>query len=219
MLALIGLGGTWAIAGIDVFPGWLKSPFSQLSSVVEQALPKRPEPQPPVVVAATEPAPQSAADPLPPVQPAAPAKLADASAGTPPRPEDPAPAALPAAAIPYAQSPAPPAPRGHPLQKRAEAVGLHPDLSRVLLERLTATDYRNAGIAIRTATAETPDGEVYVWPRKPKPDLALFQVQFVAGAAPDCRRYVVTVILNDGWSTTALPMEKCGQSAPKPRSE
>jgi hypothetical protein len=97
---------------------------------------------------------------------------------------------------------------------RAEAVGLHPDLSRVLLARLSPTDYRNAGIAIQTAVAETPDSAVFVWPRQRKPELALFQVRFVPGAAPGCRRYVVTVT-KDGWLTTALPMEKCG-SQPQP---
>ncbi len=94
--------------------------------------------------------------------------------------------------------------------KRAEAVGLHPELSRVLLARLTETDYRNAGVAIQTAVAETPDNAVYIWPRQRKSGLALFQISFVPGAAaPDCRRYVVT-IAKDGWLTTALPMEKCG---------
>ena len=92
---------------------------------------------------------------------------------------------------------------------RAVAVGLHPDLSRVLLARLSPTDYRNAGIAIQTAVAETPDSGVFVWPRQRKPELALFQVRFVPGAAPSCRRYVVTVT-KDGWLTTAPPMEKCG---------
>ena len=100
-----------------------------------------------------------------------------------------------------------------PLQMRASAVGLHPDLSRVVLERLSATDYRNAGIAIETALKETPDSGVYVWPRQRKPELALFTVRFVAGAAAGCRRYVVTVT-KDGWLTTAPPMEVCGQ---KPR--
>lgn len=95
-----------------------------------------------------------------------------------------------------------------PLQKRAVAAGLHPDLSRVLLARLSPTDFRNAGVAIQTAVAETPDDGVFVWPRERKPELALFQVRFVAGAAPDCRRYVVSVT-KDGWLTTALPMEKC----------
>ena len=96
-----------------------------------------------------------------------------------------------------------------PHQKRAEAVGLHPDLSGALLERMSATDYRNAGVAIATAITETPDTGVLVWPRQRKPELAQFEVRFVPGAAPDCRRYVVSVV-KDGWSTTAMPMEKCG---------
>ncbi len=99
-----------------------------------------------------------------------------------------------------------------PLQMRAAEVGLHPGLSRVLLAKLTAADYRNAGIAIKTALAKTADDAVYVWPRQRTPELALFKVHFVPGAAPGCRRYVVT-ITKDGWSTTALPMENCG---PKP---
>ena len=99
-----------------------------------------------------------------------------------------------------------------PHQKRAKAVGLHPDLSQVLLERLSTTDYRNAGVAIKTALTETPDTAVFVWPRQRTPDLALFKVHFVTGADPGCRRYVVTVA-KDGWLTTALPMEKCGIEA------
>lgn len=95
-----------------------------------------------------------------------------------------------------------------PLQMRAAEVGLHPGLSRVLLSKLTATDYRNAAIAIKTALAKTADDAVYVWPRQRTPELALFKVHFVPGAAPGCRRYVVT-ITKDGWSTTALPMENC----------
>lgn len=100
-----------------------------------------------------------------------------------------------------------------PYQVRAAAVGLHPGLSRVLLERLTATDYRNAGIAIKHALAKTPNGAEYVWPRQRKPELALFKVHFVKGAAPGCRRYVVTIV-KDGWSTTALPMENCDVEGP-----
>jgi hypothetical protein len=95
------------------------------------------------------------------------------------------------------------------LRKRAEAVGLHPDLSRVLLARLSDIDYRNAATAISKALAETPDDEAFVWPRRRTPQLALFRVHFVEGAAPSCRRYVVTIV-KDRWSTTALPMEKCG---------
>src|SRR5262249_10658570 len=103
-------------------------------------------------------------------------------------------------------------------QVRALAVGLHPGLSHVLLARLSPTDYRNAGIAIRTALAETPDSGVYVWPRQRKPELALFRVHFVAGAAPGCRRYVVTVA-KDGWLTTASPMEKCEAQANRARTK
>ena len=96
----------------------------------------------------------------------------------------------------------------NPYQVRAAAVGLHPDLSSVLLARLSATDYRNAAYAIETALKETSDTDVFVWPRQKKPELALFRVRFVAGAATGCRRYVVTVV-KDRWSTTAMPMEKC----------
>ena len=96
-----------------------------------------------------------------------------------------------------------------PYQRRASAVGLHPDLSRALLTRLSPADFRNAGVAIDTAVAKTPDAGTFVWPRQRRPEQALFQVRFVPGAAPDCRRYVVTVT-KDRWSTTALPMERCG---------
>jgi hypothetical protein len=113
------------------------------------------------------------------------------------------------AALPLRSPTADPA---DPYQMRAVAVGLHPGLSRVLLARLSPTDYRNAGIAIQTAMAEKLDSSVFVWPRQPKPKLALFQVRFVPGAAPGCRRYVVTVA-KDGWLTTAPPMEKCGSQS------
>jgi surface antigen len=88
-------------------------------------------------------------------------------------------------------------------------VGLHPGLSRVLLSRLSEADYKNAGIAIKTALAETPEGSAFLYPRERKTGLALFKVHFVQGAGSDCRRYVVT-ITKDGWATTAFPMEKCG---------
>ena len=96
-----------------------------------------------------------------------------------------------------------------PYQKRAAAAGLHPELSRVLLSRLSATDYRNARYAVDTAVAKSPDDGEFVWPRQRRPEQALFRVHFVPGAAQECRRYVVTVV-KDGWSTTALPMERCG---------
>jgi hypothetical protein len=96
-----------------------------------------------------------------------------------------------------------------PYQKRAVAAGLHPDLSRVLLVRLSAADYRNARHAIDTAIAKTGNEDALVWPRQRKPEQALFRVHFVMGAAPQCRRYVVTVV-KDGWTTTAPAMERCG---------
>lgn len=96
-----------------------------------------------------------------------------------------------------------------PYQKKAVAVGLHPDISRTVLAKLSADDYRNARVAVETALRKIPDAEVFEWPQQRKPDLALFRVHFVAGAPADCRRYVVT-ITKDRWSTTAPAMEKCG---------
>lgn len=120
----------------------------------------------------------------------------------------------PAEPVVVARLPPPKADPADPNQKRAIAVGLHPDLSRALLGKLTETDYRNAGVAIRTALAETADTDVFAWPREPTAKLALFEVKFVKGAASDCRRYVVTVT-KDRWSTTARAMEKCGADLPK----
>lgn len=122
-------------------------------------------------------------------------------------------AALPPAATSYDDAAAAPlrpaiADPSDPIQMRASAAGLHPELSRALLSRLSSADYRNAGIAIKTALAQTADDAVVSWPREPKPSEALFEVHFVPGAAPGCRRYVVTVA-KDGWLTTALPIEKC----------
>ena len=123
-----------------------------------------------------------------------------------------------AAAAPFGDAyQAPNAPKAQltildPLQRRATAVGLHADLSHELLERLSETDYRNAGIAVQRAIAETPDGAVFIWPRQAKPGLAVFQVHFVPGATPGCRKYVVA-IAKGGWATTALPLDKCGVRA------
>ena len=74
---------------------------------------------------------------------------------------------------------------------------------------LAPSDDNGAPSPIDTAVAKTAETDTFVWPRQRRPELALFQVRFVPGAAPDCRRYVVT-ITKDRWSTTALPMERCG---------
>ncbi|SFV25669.1 hypothetical protein [Hyphomicrobium facile] len=103
----------------------------------------------------------------------------------------------------------PPAMPADPYRKRAEAAGLHPDLSHVLLAHLTATDYRNAAFAIDKAVKTVPDDGNFAWPRSGKGGVAVFNVHFVPGAGRDCRRYVVTVT-KDRWTTTALPMERCG---------
>jgi hypothetical protein len=95
------------------------------------------------------------------------------------------------------------------IEARAESVGLHPGLSHDVLARFSSVDFRNAQKAIDTAIARTPDNGVFIWPQRREPGRALFRVHFVPGAGPDCRRYVVTVTMN-GWTTTALPMEKCG---------
>ena len=51
---------------------------------------------------------------------------------------------------PEKPAPLPPLPPlTDPLQKKAEAAGLHPELSRTLLQSLTATDFKNAAAAIK----------------------------------------------------------------------
>ncbi len=171
-----------------------------------------------------ETAPSPVVEGPPPQQPLAMREVADApgvEAGTaaPPTPEavisPPSDGAADDAATEGAPLPLPPPAFdvNDPYQKRAAAVGLHPDVSRALLKRLSPTDYRNAATAIQTALAETPDTDVFAWPRPQQPKLAFFEVKFVRGASHDCRRYVVTVT-KDRWSTTAPPMEKCGLIAP-----
>ena len=159
------------------------------------------------------------------------AALAAPSTAASAKPEPSTPTALPpveapAAAPPITTAVLPPAteaydaPKSEPLPKpvadpadphqaRALAAGLHPGISRALLTRLTAADYKNAATAIKTALAEPAGDAVTAWPKPRKPEQALFEVHFVPGATDTCRRYVVTVE-KDGWITTALPMEKCG---------
>lgn len=99
-------------------------------------------------------------------------------------------------------------PSTNPFAKRAKAAGLHPDLSPTLLAELSDADYRNAGIATQTALEKTPADATFTWPLRREKGLATFEVRFVTGAAPDCRRYIVTIEKNR-WLTTALPVETC----------
>ena len=95
-------------------------------------------------------------------------------------------------------------------QQKALAAGLHPDLSRAVLHRLSKDDFKNAGIAIKSALKKSTAQQPVIYPLKAPAKAAQFEVRFVAAAAPRCRRYVVTVTL-DRWSTTAPPMETCGE--------
>jgi hypothetical protein len=213
-LSTIVLGGGWFLAGDQItFSGLRQTVIAAVSPFLDS---RNSEPSEPIANAAmfvSEPVPERTVRD-------APAIASDQSAHTrmPQQIND---AVLTTAALPDNSGdddaslstperlPPPEADPSDPYETRALSVGLHPGLSRALLTQLSAADYRNAGIAIRKALTETPDDGTFIWPRQRKPELALFRVQFVAGAAPTCRRYVVTVA-KDGWSTTALPMEKCG---------
>jgi hypothetical protein len=212
----IALGGGWALLSHQAtWQKWISSATSEVSSLMDHtaAAPAATPPlnaQPAPIPAATAPL---ASAPLPPnSKEIADTPNADESSASV---SETTTGALPSAGDDASPSPlpSPTVDPADPYQTRASAAGLNPGLSHALLARLSPTDYRNAGIAIRTAMAKTPDTGVFVWPRQRRPEQALFQVHFVRGAAPDCRRYVVTVA-KDGWSTTALPMEKCGVSAP-----
>lgn len=98
-----------------------------------------------------------------------------------------------------------------PKRTQAVAAGLSPDLPNVLLTRLSEADLKNAGYAIKTALAKTPDDASFAWPPKPSREQALFEVRFAAGASQGCRRYIVTVT-KDRWSSTSAAMEKCGDA-------
>ena len=220
LLLVMLLGGGWALIGEPAtWPEWLVGKVAAISAAMERNPGQSQQAASAMATAAAKP-PQAEPSSKPATIEAPPASLQPPPSGKPAAAQSSAPpatAALPAATA-GADDPAP-APLEPPsvdpadiYQVRALAVGLHPGLSRVLLARLSPDDYRNAGIAIQKAVAETPDTGVLVWPRQRKPELALFHVRFVPGAAPDCRRYVVTVT-KDGWLTTALPMEKCGPQA------
>lgn len=210
---LLALGGGWAVlTGKVTVPNLSLQDVAALFPELERLMQRQ---APAAATASVNPRPSTLAPAFKPMEtlPPAPPPRQIESRTEPAEPVQERPlttAALPpaAAAVPEPQPP-PAADPADPLQARALAVGLHPGLSRVLLERLSPADYQNARVAIQTAVTETPDSGVLVWPKQRKPELALFHVRFVPGAAPNCRRYVVTVT-KDGWTTTALPMEKCG---------
>ena len=223
VVLLIALAGGWVwLDEESTWRGWLQAVSAAVSRAVDLAAPGPVKPTtasvattalPPIVERPTKPA---ALDMRPSTSPP-PASTDTTTPGAMPSAAPSATATLSPAATGSDAPPVPPyqpptVDPSDPHQVRAAAVGLHPDLSRVLLARLSPDDYRNAGIAVQKAIAETPDSGVFVWPRQRKPELALFQVRFVPGAAPDCRRYVVS-IAKDGWLTTALPMERCGPQA------
>ena len=223
MVMLIVIAGGWAMLDERAtWPAWLMAETSALYASLEARVKSLTEPTSPAASLTATSAnagmgPKLAAldQPLPPepaptVSKASTAPIAETKAAEQPATSAAVPPLAEAEAAPMSQPlPPPVVDASDPYQKKALAVGLHPDLSRVLLARLSAADYRNAGIAVQTALVETPDSAVYIWPRQRKPELAMFQVHFVPGAANDCRRYVVTVS-KDGWLTTALPLEKCG---------
>lgn len=214
----VALGGGWALMNTRSMWEPLLPELASLWSAVERSTAG------PAAVASTADAPSNVVQPPPqlPLESHEVAEAPGADAGIPVAPTtsqalaeaEAAPAATEDAGEAAAGAPLPPPtvdPKD-PYQQRAFDVGLHPDLSRTLLTRMSAADYRNAGYAIRTALAKTTDGDVFVWPQKYQAKLAQFEVRFVKGAVADCRRYVVTVT-KDRWSTTARPMEKCGVHA------
>jgi hypothetical protein len=218
LLILIGLGGGWIALGdgAAVLAEWRARPgWAYAEGLVSSWWKSLGTPAEPVSASMATTAAAARIEPLvpPPVletppQIIIPPAASAAVPAAPVKPEEPE-AAAGAQEQPTTPLPPPVAPPGDPYRKRAEAVGLHPDLSRVLLDRLSPADYRNAAHAVETALAKTPNTGVFVWPRQRRPEEALFKVHFVQGAAPGCRRYVVA-ITKDGWLTTALPMERCG---------
>jgi hypothetical protein len=209
VLMILGVGG----AGIAKLPDtWRASIIERAADVIQLAFAPSEQHPPPAQVAAAMPEPLPQHDVLP---------AAGAEAGTlvSEQPsdvksedsvsaqEDPAGNAVPEPLDPPVADPA------EPLQKRALAAGLHPDLSRAVLARFSETDWSNAAHAVRTALVSSRDAQV-TWPKAATRDRAQFEVRFVRAASAACRRYVVSVIL-DRWSATASAMELCGDALPK----
>ena len=67
-----------------------------------------------------------------------------------------------------------------PYDARAKAAGLHPDLSRALLMRLSDVDFRNAEYATRTAVSKTPDNATFKWPNRREAGVATFEIVLVS---------------------------------------
>jgi hypothetical protein len=215
MVLLAGTGWLWREGRLDGLAPVLQHVAQTLGSLAVQRSPpagsERAAVPPPIEardIAARPPAPPS---------PPAPERSPDPAAATPPAATEEAVAAADAAAAnPPAPLPAVP-PATDALGRRAEAVGLHPELSRALLARLSEEDYRNAAVAIKTALAETPDEATLEWPARASARQARFRILFVVGAPDRCRRYVVE-IAKDGWLTTAPPLERCGIARPAGRA-
>lgn len=212
LAAVVVLAAGWSILDDPAgWQQWVTHHSTALQAALERKPSKRTEPEPPSVQVPPLPPPLEAAAALAPSPVSQPASAEPAVSPLTTGSVAPVP---PADAEPAAPLPPPKLDPADPYQKRAIAVGLHPELSRVLLARLSATDYRNAGIAITKAIAETPDTGILIWPSDRSGDLAQFQVGFVPGISPACRRYVVKVS-KDGWLTTAPPMERCGAKLAK----
>lgn len=221
-LALAASGG-WTALRHDTFGPWLVSsvqPILRPATGHNDATTTAQDEQPPSGNLAPSPDATNPDSPSPITTAAIPSPGPNGPASPPPAGHasamSPASASNPTPVAPAGTAYLPPSrPDSDPLLQRAAAAGLHAGLSRVVLARLSTTDFENAAAAIRKAVAETPDDGKLVWPRQRTPRQAVFKIHFVAGAAADCRRYVVT-ITKDGWSTTALPMERCGTSGPSP---
>jgi hypothetical protein len=213
VVLVAGIGGGYAVYGD---PSILPRSWAFANDVVLPAIGRLTSgPPEPEISAAAKIPPPTIPEPPPLVEapPAAPPPSSASMTGTPAAPAS---APVTTAAIP-APPAAPPAPQAAgPNRKRAEAAGLHPDLSPVLLASLSKADYDNAAVAIKTAVVETTDNGIFVWPKQRKLGLALFEVSFVPSTTADCRRYIVT-IAKDGWLTTALPVEKCGVPRNEPK--
>lgn len=210
VLTILGAGG-FAIAKLP--EAWRTIVIDQASALAQWAFApteQAPPPSPPLQAAAATPEPLVQQD----IAPAAGAEAGTLMSEHPSElnPENANSAQGDDSAAPEPLAP-PVADPADPLQKRALAAGLHPDLSRAVLARFSEADWRNAAYAVRTALAQTRDTEVR-WPQAAVANTAQFEVRFVRAAGAACRRYVVSVI-KDRWSTTAPAMELCGDALRK----